>query len=473
MDIDKRNFSDFNDKKSFPGIIDKTTGEFHFPGLYHIDSSCNTRIWEIKIRLIKGTPKNYKVDWDLLKDNTIPVKQMYLEGEELPSGTHAQMWVETGVLGGKITRHSPSYPTITNEGKSNERNVFEQALVNARTLYLKKISNGFKTDSNFKNKKMTSKEKNIKYFPMLVRKYEDEKKHITYPVYVQPKLDGIRCIAFLNKNPNKKPTIKNVIMYSRQRKDYSGFDEIKEELLPGLIDMWDFEHNKSIYVDGELYKHGMDLQTISGAVRNIKRDTMDNYKGIKYWIFDVFYPSIPDLEFTQRLECLEDLFNSIGENNNLIKVETHIANTEKEQDKIYTHYLKNKYEGVILRNSDSLYLTDPNKNSAKIRSKYVLKRKVKFTDEFELVDFTQGTKGKDVGAVIWILKTHNTNKTFHATPKDVTYEERYKLFKNAMLYNKKCFDNNYKGRMMTVEYEDLSKDKVPLRAKSICFREHL
>ena len=103
----------------------------------------------------------------------------------------------------------------------------------------------------------------------------------------------------------------------------------------------------------------------------------------------------------------------------------------------------------------------------------MLKRKARFTDEFELVDFTQGTKGKDIGAVIWILKTHDTNKTFNATPKDITYEERYKLYKKSVLNNKKGFNNNYKGRMMTVEYEDLSKDKVPLRAKSICFREHL
>jgi ATP-dependent DNA ligase len=474
MNTDKRNFSDFSNKESFPGCVDITTGEFLFYALYHVDSSGNKRIWEIKVRLIKGNPKSYKVDWDLMLDDTIPVKQSYLENTKIPVGSHAQIWVETGVIGGKITRHAPSYPTMTNEGKANERNVFEQGLVDARTLYLKKIANGFKTELNFKNKKASVKEKNIKYFPMLVRKFVDEKKHIQYPVYVQPKLDGVRCITFLNKNPKKNPTIKNVIMYSRQRKIYSGFDDIKTELLPALIDMWDFGNNETIYVDGELYKHGMDLQTISGAVRNAKRDTIPKYKGIKYWIFDVFYPSSLDLIFDERIECLHDLFDSIGDNpKHLIEVGTHIAKTEQDQEKIYKQYLKKKYEGTILRNYDSLYLTDSSKNSAKIRSKFVLKRKMRFTDEFELVDFTQGIKGKDIGAVIWILKTHDTNKTFNATPKDITYEERYKLYKKAVSNNKKGFNNNYKGRMMTVEYEDLSKDKVPLRAKSIWFREHL
>ena len=67
MNTDKRDFANFSNKKSFPGKIDSTTGEYHFPALFHIDSSENTRKWEIKVRLIKGIPKKYGIDWDVLK----------------------------------------------------------------------------------------------------------------------------------------------------------------------------------------------------------------------------------------------------------------------------------------------------------------------------------------------------------------------------------------------------------------------
>lgn len=474
MERENRNFSDFS---KFPGSIDKTDKSYRFPSLYHIDHNKNTRIWTIIIRLMKGSEKKYDIDWDLMKDDTVPIKPGYLSGDEIPEGTISQVYVETGVIGGKITRHSPTYPEITNEGKSNERNQLEQGLVIARSLYLKKVDSGFEEKRQFAKKKSQKSiakitKKNIKYFPMLVRKYDDEKKHLQYPLYVQPKLDGARCVALLNKSPRKNPTIKNVIMYTRQKKDYLGFDAIKQELLPALIDMWDFNKNESIYIDGELYKHGLSLQDISGAVRNPNRKDIDKYKGIKYHIFDIFYPGNISLTFKNRLSCLDDLFDSLDKKHKCImRVPSTLVKTEAEQERLYKDYLKKKYEGIILRNIDSKYLTHPTKNSRTIRSKFVLKRKMTYSDEFEVVDFTQGKKGRDKGAIIWICKTHDTNKEFNVTPKNITYSERYKLFKSAN--EKDGFKKKYKGRMMTVEYEDLSKDKIPLRAKSNGFREHI
>jgi hypothetical protein len=467
MELDKRDYTNFSDKKSFPGKIDCSTKEYHFSTLFNTDSHENIRKWEIKVRLIKRGSKKIKhgIDWNVLLDDTVPVKKEYLDGTPIPDGVISQVWVETGVINGKQTRHAPSYPTVKNEGKSNERNPFEQGLVNARTLYLKKLENGSQISKDFTELKV--KQKNTKYFPMLVRKFADEKKNLVYPLYVQPKLDGARCIAYLDKSPKLNPTVKNIVMYTRQKKDYYGFDKIKKNLLNTLIDMYDFDKKESVYIDGELYKHGLDLQTISGAVRNPKRDEMKQYDGIQYWVFDLFYPST-DLTFKDRLEYLEEFFDAT-ESHNIVQTPTHEVKSDAEQEKLYKSYLKKKYEGIILRNASSLYLTHPTKNSTSIRSKFVLKRKMTFDDEFEVVDFTQGSKGKDKGAIIWILKTHTTNKTFNSTPKNITYPERYKLYTDA----KDNFNDKYKNRLMTVEYEDLSKDKIPLRAKSVGFRDHI
>lgn len=462
MASDKRQFSDFS---KFPGSIDETTGHYIFPTLY-LDSNDNVRIWTAQLRLIKGSEINYGIDWNLLLDDTVPIIDDYLNGVNIPSETITQLWIETGVASGKIVRHPPTYPEVKNEGKSNERNSFEQGLVMARSQYIKRYENGSRTEAEFKKMKKLITPKNIKYFPMLVRKYMDEKDNLHYPLFVQPKLDGARMVAFLNTSPVNNPTYNDVILYTRQKKDYMGFDEIRKELLPVLIDMWDFKCSQSIYVDGELYKHGMNLQTISGAVRNPKRDDMPEYKGIIYHIFDVFYPSKTGLlmPFEERLGYL-DMFTG----KYIKKVKTIKVNTEKEQEKLYSDFLDKKYEGIIIRNADSLYLTHATKNSMSIRSKFVLKRKMTYADEFEVVGFEEGDKGRDKGAILWVCKTHETNKLFNVTPKNTTYEERYKLFKDATAN----FNKKYKGRMMTVEYEDLSNDKVPLRAKSIGFREHI
>ena len=58
-----------------------------------------------------------------------------IKGEKNKAG----FYIEEERIGGKITRHSPTYPKITNEGKSNERNCLKQGLVIARPLYLKKL----------------------------------------------------------------------------------------------------------------------------------------------------------------------------------------------------------------------------------------------------------------------------------------------------------------------------------------------
>jgi hypothetical protein len=474
---DKRQFSDFS---KFCGAIDKTTGAYRFPSLFHIDSRNNRRIWSINIRLIKGIGKNYKHDWDLLLDDTVPIKQSYLSNTEIPDGTIAQLWTETGVVGGKIARHAPTYPIAKNIGKSNARNQFEQALVLARSQYLKKYENGLMPEKEFKRKvlgSVRSSIRNTKYFPMLVRNFDNEKKHLHYPLYIQPKLDGARMVAFLNKSPKNNPTFKNVILYTRQKKDYVGFDKIRKELLSAFIDMWDFETNQSIYIDGELYKHGLNLQTISGAVRNPKRAEMPKYHGIKYHIFDIFYPSNLTIEFEDRLDYLDDVFSTLASGNTestcVERVKTIRVDSDKDQERLYKQFVKKKYEGIILRNADSLYLTHPTKNSTAIRSKFVLKRKMTYSDEFEVVGFEEGSKGRDKGAIMWICKTHNTEKLFKVTPKNTTYDERYITFKDASADNNNGFKTKFKGRMMTVEYEDLSRDNVPLRAKAVGFREHV
>jgi len=297
------------------------------------------------------------------------------------------------------------------------------------------------------------------YFPMLLRKYDKEGKHIKFPAYVQPKLDGTRVVGYLIHNDN--PTYEDIRLYTRTKKIYTGFHHIKKKLLPALIEMWDGE---SFYVDGEFYKHGMSLQKISGKVRNEEDTEEVTSDGVQLHLFDGFYPSKPSRKFKKRQEDLDELFSHIT-SKWVRRVKTMIVKDEEELMEKYEYFVSKKYEGAVVKNIDGKYLSHPTRSSTVLRSRTALKLKKRYSMEIPVHDFTEGTKGKDVGAILWIFKIKD--KILTLQPKNITYEERYKLFKDA----KKNFKTKYKGRMMTVEYEDLSKDGIPLRAKAAGFRD--
>ena len=69
------------------------------------------------------------------------------------------------------------------------------------------------------------------YFPMLAKQYKDGIKHINFPVYVQPKLDGVRCLIFLKKKDGGE---ENVIAYTRTKKIFPNIDYVKKILYPYL-----------------------------------------------------------------------------------------------------------------------------------------------------------------------------------------------------------------------------------------------
>jgi DNA ligase-1 len=460
------------------------------------------------VRLIKKPKQELSgIDWDLLKEKQIPIQDEHFDmGQKISSSTCAEAWVETGIETGKITRSAPTYITSpVNEGKSNERNVFQQALIYARSQWLKRKekggnedkdslekienktteskttsdkktetkTNGTKTASDKTDKKKTTGKKkavpnaNVMYFPMLAKPFKDGEKHLVYPLYVQPKLDGVRCLVYLAK---KDGGVENVVAYTRTKKPFPSVDYLKEILYPYLNDLYDVEKNQSIYLDGELYKHGKRLQDISGDSRNEATDTSEeNTNRNEYHVYDCFYPLELNSAFISRHEQLVALYEALSdEDAKVIKqVPTYKVGTFEEAEKKYDGFVSMGYEGAILRNETGPYLGNSQKTGAFLRSKDLVKMKQRFSDEYKCVGYTEGKRGKDKGAVIWVCETKDEVQ-FNVTPKDTTYAERYRLFQEC----EEDFDGLFKDRMLTVEYEDLSSDNVPLRAKALTFRDY-
>jgi DNA ligase-1 len=512
MASSKRDFTKFDD---FPGSLDEGTGFHILPTLWQKDGADRWRQWTIQTRLVKTDMQMNGIDWDLLVEKQVIIKpEYYVSGVKIPKGIQAEAWVETGIEGGKITRSAPTYFIApVNEGKANERNLFQQSLVYARSQWMKKVDKGgvevkpnilsddTPLDSNLgdddninvkpadtgiksKSKNNSTKSKtitkntattkstidtrtNVMYFPMLARPFKEGEKYLKYPIYVQPKLDGIRCISFLRKPDSDES---EVIIYTRAKKPFPSVDYLKKVLYPYLNALYDHTKHQSIYLDGELYKHGKKLQDISGDSRNEKADESESNKNRnEYHIYDCFYPKELDTPFKNRLKQLVALYDSIDTEDSLIlkKVPSYLVKSIEAAEKKYDELIKMGYEGAMLRNVAGPYTADPVKTGTFLRSHDLVKMKPKFTDEFNVVGFTEGSRGKDKGAIIWVCETSDHTQ-FNVTPKDITYEDRYALYADAV----DNFEEKYKDRMMTVEYQDLSKTGVPLRAKAVTFRDY-
>ena len=471
MSADKRSLSGFTNKEHFPGHIDEDQNRYEFPMLYKLNNNGKPRQWAMYCRLIKEDSMDINAtktqNWNMLAENEVRMKPEYIpDGAKVPTGTIAQIWSETGVMGMKISRSAPTYITVPkNLGKKNERNVLQQAMVTIRSKFLKKIDDGSILELD-----NVSEEPDIqastKFYPMLAKKYDVLAKSgkIKYPMYAQPKLDGNRCVVFLDSII--KPTYKNVVMYTRSKKElpYNAVnDNIRRALLQLLID--NYKKAESLFLDGELYLHSKSLQDIGSDVRGQSGDK----NSIQYWIYDHFYPSYNKEPFSERVETLQRIYTNLDAKfkETIVLVETQMVNNEKECDELYTQFLSDKYEGMMLRTVDGSYLKSATIKSEQLRSKDLLKRKETYDEEFEVVDFKQGDNGKEVGAVIWICEAKNPDKTeFRATP-NLPIKERYEIYKDCI----KHFATKYQGRLMTVEFRGLSNNNIPLQAKAVGFRD--
>jgi hypothetical protein len=476
MSADKRAFTNF---VNFPGEINHDTNLYEFPMLYKVADSGKIRQWSIYVRLIKeGSKKSKetkKQNWNLLEEDEVPIKEEYLQDSyKLPDGIISELWTESGIVNMHISRSAASYPKEKNIGKKNERNFFHQALSDARSKYLKKITEGSVLKNDLKNQESKAISDKL-YFPMLARKYDDFIKKISYPIYMQPKINGNRCVIYLDVSSKYTEdkhnlTYKDVVMYTRQKKFYpsnEANDNIRKALLSGLVHYYNWKKHESMYIDGELYTHNVSLQSINSEIRGSKSKDIK----INYWIYDCFDLSDNNATFHERYELLTRFYNylDVDAKNLIILTPTQLSKSEKESDRFFSQSLKDKFEGIMYRSFDGVYAKSATKKSTSLRSKDLLKRKPVYEEEFEIVDFVSGEKGTSADLVIWICATKE-GKQFKVTPNE-TNETRSKILQECKKDDGQGFIKKYKNRLLVVEFRDLTDDNIPSHAKAIMIRD--
>jgi len=411
----------------------KESETIEFPYLYNRASGDKIRQWRILIRVTTV---------DMIQ---VPIKDVYLN--DLPNNLNVIYWTESGVYNGKQMKSKHTICKETNIGKKNFKNAFGQAISIANSKVEKKIKEGFVIDLELKSPHSL-------WFPMLAHNYKEYSTFIKYPCFIQPKLDGIRCISTI--------VDKKVVMYSRSRKEFSYTNDLIKNIqkeLQVILPQFSSE-NEKIFVDGELYSERLTLQEINQYTRKNKYDKETELIDIQYHIFDIMFPSRLDtLNFGNRLKIMQTIKET-----ELIKiVPTYLVSNEPEIDEKYNKFLDLKFEGAIIRSQEGLYQSSCDTKS-QLRSKDLLKRKEVYRGEYPVVGFTCGSHGNEVNSVIWICEAENGLK-FKVTPNE-SFEKRKLLYADCL----QSF-HKFKDRMICVEYRSMSKDKIPQHAKAIYFRD--
>jgi ATP-dependent DNA ligase len=330
----------------------------------------------------------------------------------------------SGQVGGIITTNEWTIVYGKNTGKLNETTDKEQTMKEAVAKRTKKLESGY-----FENIKHINK---TQYFePMLASKWEDSKDKITYPIFSQPKLDGIRCIVTKDG------------MFSRNGKPIISAPHIRESLSE-VFDVY-----PELILDGELYadKFANDFNKIVSLVKKTKptdADLKESKKNIEYWIYDL--PSYDtfgyDSIFANRIFELSDLFENYNAfNKHCVLVQTAICNDEDEVMELYGEYVDKGFEGQMLRTNGKY----ENK-----RSKFLMKHKSFIDEEYTILDIVEGEGNRTGTAGYMVFETENGDR-FKSNVKG-TWEETAEMLKNK----KKLI-----GKEATIKYFNLTPAGIP------------
>ena len=297
----------------------------------------------------------------------------------------------------------------------------EQTIKEATAIHRKKMEKG-----SFENIKDIDDET---YFePMLANKWEDYKVKVKYPIYSQPKLDGIRCI------------VKKDGMWSRNGKHIISAPHIFEILKPL------FEINPDLIFDGELYadKFANDFNAICSLVKKTKPtsdDLKESAEKIQYHIYDL--PSY-NATFVYRYQHLKKLITNY--NTSIVLVNTDQVDNINDLLAYHEDYVSYGYEGQMLR------LDLPYENK---RSKSLLKHKSFVDSEFVIKGYEEGI-GK-LSDKVGNLKFEINGKPFNAAVNG-THKHLSELWIKR---------NELVGQTATIKYFELTSDGIPRFPKVI------
>ena len=352
--------------------------------------------------------------------------------------------IEYGQLDGKKQVTSREYTEGKNLGKKNETTPLQQCISETRRKWQDKMEKeGYSlvipnSNSETESTQTTETINSIKVFPMLAHTFEpacekSKKNDIVFPCYVQPKLDGLRCICYLVPNGSNSTDEPKVVAQSRTGAYFETVEHICAELRPILL------QNPGLILDGELYTTELPFEELAGLIKRKKAsDTNVNRQCIKYHIYDIVVDGIP---YSERHDRIVGTVGGVTRHH-LEVVDTQLIHNANEFRQAFGEYVAAGYEGIMLRNAHGPYRQN-------YRSHDLQKYKEFVESEYPIVGFKEAD-GRDKGTVVWVCATAE-KREFSVRPRG-TQEQRRQWFQNAP---------QHVGKLLTVIYQELSELNVP------------
>lgn len=369
----------------------------------------------------------------------------------------ASFYAVKGLVDGKKTTDKATTTIAKNVGRSNETTPEAQAELQAQAKFQKKLDSGYALNEVDAQKKKF-------YEPMLAHNFKDRQDELVgkYPVYSQPKLDGIRCIVRKEGD--------TLIGRTRNGKEIECIPHILKSLNGFFL-----AHPKAI-LDGELYNHDLrdNFNKITSLVRKqrpIKSEKMTDkafakkqteYQArvaeaedvIQYHVYDC--PKLNDVvNESQSFDFrMDELKAKLMTNKHIVLVETSEVYSLGNLNSLYGQYLEQGYEGQMVRKNSSKY---DNK-----RSTSLLKRKEFIDAEYKVVDIDVGNGNRSGTAKHLVCYCPKTKTTFNSN------------IKGSFEYLKEIYDNrkDYIGQLATIKYFQLTPDGIPRFPYAIAFRNY-
>lgn len=166
--------------------------------------------------------------------------------------------------------------------------------------------------------------------PLLAHVYEPHR--VTYPCYVQPKLNGIRALY------------QNGSFQSRDQLPFPA------GLLAHLATPLQGIFGPEVILDGELYVHGWSLQRINAAVTPVRQQPTEDTVQVQYHVFDrVDYQWSFHDRYANGIQL--PLVGSV------CRVHTRRVESELQADVAYAEFVEKGYEGCMYRLGNCPYTT--------------------------------------------------------------------------------------------------------------------
>jgi len=244
--------------------------------------------------------------------------------------------------------------------------------------------------------------------PMLAHKFDDKRVDWSLPVYIQPKLDGVRCLFTKDG------------AYSRTGKKFMNVAHIELSLMPF------FKQYPDVVLDGELYNHKLkdDFEKIISLVRK-QKPTADDKRDAQHLVQFHVYDYFDGVTYDSYKTRMHQLVNSAIYDVQIKYVPAYLVDSYNYAREMHADFLKQGYEGSIIR-LDGLYKHG--------RSYDLMKFKDFSDDEATIIGYEAG-KGKRTGTLGKFFMMDDEGIEFGCPPgKGFTYKDLANILDNIHDY---------------------------------------